>query len=315
MSLLNNLSTSVAFSKPFLAGVSLFAWNNSEPACSVQQLVRNIILGAPYIWPWNRSNFPLTITTANQDYPVSIPNFGFLEKGSLQDSTGKFYQIPTVYNTTGLAVSTTKARPMTISIETNDGNGNLLLRFSAVPDQSYTVNLVYLRASAPEGIGVQPNGIASAAAASQGNTAYTGSFNPAALPALSYTVISGFVNAGNNGTFVIVSCSATTLVVANENGVVETPLTTASAFPNAWAPIPDQFSDIFNPLFLAEMAAPYDPQLSAEYRKRGMAALIARQDGLLATAKNVFAETSQDKEAEKQREALEVTQAVQARGV
>jgi hypothetical protein len=64
--------------------------------------------------------------------------------------------------------------------------------------------------------------ITSVANASGGQTAYTGTFTPAALPVNSIAEIVGFVNAPNNGAFQVVSCSATTLVLANANGVAET---------------------------------------------------------------------------------------------
>src|SRR6266478_844854 len=58
--------------------------------------------------------------------------------------------------------------------------------------------------------------------ASGGNTAYTGTFTPAALPVNSIAKVAGFVNAPNNGSFQIASVNATTLTLANAAGVVET---------------------------------------------------------------------------------------------
>jgi hypothetical protein len=72
--------------------------------------------------------------------------------------------------------------------------------------------------------------ITSVAAAVAGNTSYTGTFSPASLPAGSIAIISGFVNAPNNGSFQVVSCTATTLVLANANGIAETHA--ATAMPN-----------------------------------------------------------------------------------
>ena len=64
--------------------------------------------------------------------------------------------------------------------------------------------------------------ITSCANAAGGNTAYTGTFVPASFPVNSYADIVGFVtNPQNNGSFKIVSCTATTLIVANPNGVAE----------------------------------------------------------------------------------------------
>ncbi len=63
--------------------------------------------------------------------------------------------------------------------------------------------------------------LTAASAASGGNTTYTGTFSPI-LSTGSAVTISGFTNGGNNGAFSVVSCTSTTLVVNNPNGVAET---------------------------------------------------------------------------------------------
>src|SRR6266851_3577459 len=64
--------------------------------------------------------------------------------------------------------------------------------------------------------------ITSCAAAVGGQTTYTGTFAPASLPVNSTAEVAGFVNAPNNGSFQVVSVNATTLVLANAAGVLET---------------------------------------------------------------------------------------------
>lgn len=63
--------------------------------------------------------------------------------------------------------------------------------------------------------------LSAAANASAGNTTYTGVFNPAVPVGISVT-ISGFSSSVNNGTFTVVSCSSTSLVVNNAAGTSET---------------------------------------------------------------------------------------------
>src|SRR5713101_3176431 len=72
--------------------------------------------------------------------------------------------------------------------------------------------------------------VTSVAAAVGGQTAYTGTFTPASLPANSVAIVSGFLNAPNNGSFQVASVNATTLVLANAAGVAETH--TATVIPN-----------------------------------------------------------------------------------
>lgn len=66
--------------------------------------------------------------------------------------------------------------------------------------------------------------------ASAGNTSYTGTF-ATPFTAGRPVVISGFTNVNNNGTFIVVSCNATTLVVNNANGVAEVHAGTAQYNP------------------------------------------------------------------------------------
>jgi len=73
--------------------------------------------------------------------------------------------------------------------------------------------------------------LSAAGNASGGNTVYTGTFSPT-MPVSSSSVtinavISGFTNAANNGTFKVISCTATQLTVANASGVSETHAGTA----------------------------------------------------------------------------------------
>ncbi|HXC31350.1 MAG TPA: hypothetical protein VNZ56_02695, partial [Verrucomicrobiae bacterium] len=72
--------------------------------------------------------------------------------------------------------------------------------------------------------------LSKASAASDGNTAYTGTFSPT-LAVGSLVTVTGFTNAANNGTFAVVSCSSDHLVVTNGNGVAETHSGTALSVP------------------------------------------------------------------------------------
>ena len=85
--------------------------------------------------------------------------------------------------------------------------------------------------------------LTAASAASGGNTTYTGTFSPT-IPVGSLVTITGFTNATNNGTFTVVSCSSTQLIVNNGSGIAETnpgiAVTAPLTFPNdvAWYDYP-----------------------------------------------------------------------------
>jgi type VI secretion system secreted protein VgrG len=91
---------------------------NNMPIIGIANLVRNIILAAPFTWNFNR-NFDDSITTiiGVQDYPSSILDFGFLEKTTVQDTDSKLYELKDVKNNEPLGKSSTKSRPEAIAVE------------------------------------------------------------------------------------------------------------------------------------------------------------------------------------------------------
>lgn len=128
-----------------------------------------------------------------------------------------------------------------------------------------------------------------AGSAQGGQAAYTGIFTPAVFPAGAIAKISGFATSANNGSFSVVSSTATRLVVVNPSAVAETIV--AAVFNGNWSPIPDSFMEIYNNLFLAEaFQAVDDWQVSAQYRTRGIAALLSKAEGLNEMQRSAFLE-------------------------
>jgi len=103
------------------------------------------MLAAPMQWKFNRVEAINLFSTVVglQDYEETISGFGFLEKSTVKDSTGKTWEIKDVQNNLPLASSTTQARPTAVAVQDDDGNSTYTFRFSAVPDQIYAVSLVY----------------------------------------------------------------------------------------------------------------------------------------------------------------------------
>jgi len=186
-------------------------------------------------------------------------------------------------------------------------------------------------------------------------TTYTGTFTTSYFPAGTQATINGFTKTGNNGVFSIVSVNSTTLVVVSQSGITETASATATgavisanngtffvvsstntqlvlANPNgaaevpptgaatavngSWAPIPDNFSDIYNNLFLSEaFQTANDDQEAARYRQRGVAALLSKAEGLTQTQINIFRQQWLQRDSEQMANTLRTQQGVQSRGV
>jgi hypothetical protein len=93
-----------------------------------------------------------------------------------------------------------------------------------------------------------------------------------------------------------------------------TPLTTLTGSTGTWA-IPDQYLDIYNNLFVGEAMATVDDTRAREYRQRGVAALLAKAEGLTDMQKNLFLESYWLRDSQQQAMSLRTQQAAQARGV
>ena len=80
--------------------------------------------------------------------------------------------------------------------------------------------------------------------------------------------------------------------------------------------VPDQYVDIYNNLFLAEAFAVVDDARANQYRQRGIAALLAKADGLTEMQKNSFQEQYMMRTAgQAQSSSLKIQQGNQARGI
>lgn len=309
------LTQTVAWAQTFIEYAPLTAGLNNEPAVSIATMVRNTILNAPFTWAWNRaSNSSLTISQGTQDYTVPLTDFGFLEKVSLTDASSNVYEVKDVYNTLALGVSSVTTgqgqRPVAVSVLAVNYGTNVTLRFLGAPNATYTVTLIYQKLAIPFG----SYGVTSVANAVAGDSTYTGIFTASTFPAGAIATITGFANPANNGSFSVVSCTATSLIVANPSGVSQS--ATASAFNGNWAPIPDSYMDIFNNLFIAEaFQAVDDWQISGQYRQRGVAALLSKAEGLSEVQKSDFLAQYLSRNAQELISHLRSQQGQQARGV
>ncbi len=310
------LQNTINWCSAFVEGSPLTAWPGGEPATSTAAMIRNSILNPPLTWSWNRfeDQSVATVLPVNgvgqQDYTVPLTNFGFLEKVSVQSASGAIFELNDIYNASALSQTNGLARPNAVAVIANTPGTSIKIRFMSVPDTAYKVTLTYQGASNIFG----PFTITSVGNAVAGNTTYTGSFSPLSFPVGGIAVITGCTTAANNGSFIIVSVTATILVVANAAGVAETE--TAAFVGNFnWAPIPDQYSDVYNNLFLAEAFAAVDDARSQVYRSRGVAALLSKAEGLNEMQRNAIMQQWLAGTVEAQASALRLQQSIQARGV
>lgn len=183
-----------------------------------------------------------------------------------------------------------------------------LVRFQGVPDQSYSANVIYQKRP----IAFGPWFITSVATTVSGVATYQGSFDPQAFPIGATANVTGFPTPSNNGSFIVVSCNASALVLENASAVAQTDPAFVTNF--SWAPIPDSYSDVYNNLFLSEAMAMVDDARAQLYRARGVAAFISKAQGLTDMQKNAFVQQWLARSQESATSALRVQQGVGARG-
>jgi len=287
------LQNSINFAGPYIDYIPITAGFGQEPAVSIASNIRNVLLGPPMGWPFNRNEITFVTTTTNQDYAQSFASngndFGYAERITLTSDTGEIFEIKDVYNNQALPKSSEQGRPSSVSIHkiagTSTATQTITFRFSVVPNAIYTVSVVYQKLVAQFG----PYSITSVANHAGPNTTYTGVFDPYSLTVGDVAVITGCTNSVNNGSFSIVSVTTTSLVVANGAGVSES---TSSGFvaDYSWNPIPDQYSDIYNNLFLSGVLSFLEDPRETLYRQRGIAAFLSKSSGLSDLQKNWFLE-------------------------
>lgn len=130
------------------------AGTNSEPAVSIATMVRNTILNAPFVWPFNRNEFAITALTAGtQNYTWAITDFAYLEKVSLTTADSTYaYELKDVYNTRILGIdngSTSQAQPEALAVVSYIPGTSVNVRFLSSPDQAYTGTATYQKLPVP----------------------------------------------------------------------------------------------------------------------------------------------------------------------
>ena len=147
MPVTRNIQSSILFSLPYI-GYQPANISNGEPAINSANLVKQTILGAPFKWAWNRTNFEIPVPTVDafgdvenvQDYNLATVRFSFLEKAWLTDTdTGDVKELTIV---PALAAESAVMRPQSIAVQNQDDD-SITLRLNSLPDRAYLLNGFY----------------------------------------------------------------------------------------------------------------------------------------------------------------------------
>jgi hypothetical protein len=282
------LQDTINWARPFIQYEPVSAGVGGNPAISIASIIRATFFNPPMSWAVNRMEIQFDTVAGTQDYQIQLYDFGFIEKVVLMDDQGNTFEIKDVYNSPALCVSSGQARPNAVSVElqyvnTDDSLPYIALRFLAVPDAVYAVIVTYQKKPVLFG----PFPVNSVDDSDSVNTVYNGIFDPAAFNVGDTATIAGCTTPSNNGSFPVVSCTTTQLTIANPDGLLENE-SAAYAANYSWGPIPDQYADVYNNLFLSEVMTFVEDNRAQIYRQRGIAAFLAKASGLTAMQKNIF---------------------------
>jgi hypothetical protein len=139
----NTLDRTITYAKSIkqLRPLTGIGGANNEPAFSIADDIRSLILSPPFAWSWNRSEATANVTVAGgQDYAVTIADFGWIEKAVLEDSSGKSKELTVK---TVLAATTTQQRPESICAYEDDNAGAITFRLFPSPSDTYTLTVIY----------------------------------------------------------------------------------------------------------------------------------------------------------------------------
>jgi len=116
---------------------------NNEPAISAANMTQQVMLSPPFRWAWNRNSLIFNTAVGQQDYPLSVVDFGWLETATFQyPNSGKIFSLSTL-NVSPLGESSDQQQPASITVQQNIVGTSITLRFLGVPDQIYKVVVWY----------------------------------------------------------------------------------------------------------------------------------------------------------------------------
>jgi hypothetical protein len=138
----NTLQTTIDFIQPYCRYTAANIGINNGPIIGIANVVKNIILAAPFTWNFNRADTTITTVQGTSDYTAALTTLGFVEKASVADGSGNTWQLTDILNEESLVHSVVQARPSALCVYQNTGS-SVVWRLSATPDAVYTIYVTY----------------------------------------------------------------------------------------------------------------------------------------------------------------------------
>lgn len=137
------LNRVVQYTQRFIGQAPLTFTNTNDPAFAIGDWVRNLILGPPFSWRWNRTIVPtITCVVGQNNYQVNLSTFGRIEQASITDTTVSPNAAYELQNGLLLTADVTNNQPTRIAALLDDGNSNITFRLQPPPDKAYLLSII-----------------------------------------------------------------------------------------------------------------------------------------------------------------------------
>ena len=296
-----SLANTVAWSKSFIANLDPSVVTGNEPAVTSANLVKQTILGPPFIWRWNRVNTGFVAASGIQDYVLGnwLASTPFPLNALIVDTNGNSQQV-TTSGSTGASQPTWNGS----TSGTTTDNGVTWTNLGPIPGaaSSYSFNFI-------ETASVQDTTLSPAKWFEINTNLCLGLDSSQARPR--EIAAQKDDNAGNI-TFRLMPVPDKTYPISL---TLQQKSTLFQSVSDKWAPIPDEYSYIFNWGFLALMFMYNDDPRWAVANQKFVGALLGAQQGLTETERNIFLNNWEAVTGQQAQNAIRMQQGNQARGV
>jgi hypothetical protein len=304
------LAQSIAWAQSFGMFRPLTIGQFLEPAITNANIVLNTILNSPFKWNWNRNEITFFTQAGLQDYTIADPTFGFIEKAGYVLAA----QITQTSLTSNVATYTANNNFVvggTVTVTgTNNGSGVFNISKATIVSASstqFTVNLTNSNIPAASDTGIATSGQVSEIP----NIADTlGTGNELGSPAHIAPYIDD--NAGN--------ITFRTLPAADQ--IYRITIIAQKRIPklfastsDKWTPVPDHYSHIYNPGFLALAMAFWNDPRWQQFNQKFIAGLLSAAEGIDDQDKDIFLLSWQESMNTAQMSGVQRQQGTQARGI
>jgi hypothetical protein len=122
----------------------LLSVNELDPGITASNVVLQRMLGAPFIWRFNRANIQIAIPPgAGTDFTIVCNNLGRIEEQWITDVDGKIYELKGAQSIARVGNNIGSSRPTETAPVYDDNQGNITFRFNKIADAAYTAFFDY----------------------------------------------------------------------------------------------------------------------------------------------------------------------------